>query len=185
MFVPDIDNKNVPMISTDLKEEKCLSMNFKELTDHCESIKISCKNEQSANVEELTRDQSGSEMWFWYRAGRVAASRMKSVCKTSEANPSISLVKSVCYPDSSKFASLATKWGCEHKKVAREQFLDVMSQLHENCVIEDSGFIISTDYPYIGASHDGILKCDCCGSFCVEIKCLYFVRSTSLLFGEN
>jgi hypothetical protein len=40
-------------------------------------------------------------------------------------------------------------------------------------LVEDSGFHISTVHPFIGASSDGIVHCDCCGTACLEIKCPY------------
>ncbi len=34
--------------------------------------------------------------------------------------PSVSLVKRIYYPESFKFCTKATKWGCDHEQKARE-----------------------------------------------------------------
>ena len=55
--------------------------------------------EMAVLVELETRDQSNCKLWFTYRAGRITASRMKSVCHTDSSNPSQSLVKTIVYPE--------------------------------------------------------------------------------------
>ena len=44
---------------------------------------------------------------------------------------------------------------------------------HSNMVIRDAGLFISQERPYIGASPDAIVTCDCCGQGAVEVKCPY------------
>ncbi|KAG1671733.1 Chromatin modification-related protein YNG2 [Nymphon striatum] len=39
---------------------------------------------------------------------------------------------------------------------------------------------LSVEYPYIGASPDGLFTCDCCGQRTVEVKCPYSLRSDTL-----
>lgn len=60
---------------------------------------FSIRDDTVKTVEAATRQQSNSPDWFLYRAGRVTASVMKSVCHTSVQSPSLSLVKSICYPE--------------------------------------------------------------------------------------
>jgi len=40
------------------------------------------------------------------------------------------------------------------------------------CVTE-SGLVINSNIPYMGATPDGIINCNCCGKGCLEIKCPY------------
>ncbi len=42
--------------------------------------------------------------------------------------------------------------------------------------LKESGFVICKDHPYIGASSDSLILCDCYGSGYVEVKCLYCVK---------
>ncbi|KAF3856790.1 hypothetical protein F7725_017513, partial [Dissostichus mawsoni] len=51
-------------------------------------------------VEEKTRKQSRSRVWFEQRAGRVTASSFHEAAKTESSS---SLIKRVCYPRSSQF----------------------------------------------------------------------------------
>ena len=63
--------------------------------------------EQTCAIELHTRSQSTSKLWFQQRAGRVTASKLQSVMKTKLDKPSVSLLKSVCYLESSVFAAKA------------------------------------------------------------------------------
>ena len=56
------------------------------------------------------------------------------------------------------------------KKKAQELYVKIMSSRHENFQVRDSGLIISTQHPYLGASPDGIISCDCCGIGVNEIN---------------
>ncbi|KAF3844344.1 hypothetical protein F7725_007507 [Dissostichus mawsoni] len=56
-------------------------------------------------VEEKTRKQSRSRVWFEQRAGRVTASSFHEAAKTENSS---SLIKRVCYPRSSQFSTEAT-----------------------------------------------------------------------------
>ncbi|XP_045213619.2 uncharacterized protein LOC123564267 [Mercenaria mercenaria] len=179
-FVPTATTSDFPKVLSELRDDKCYQMNYKEVVDHCEKIEISCSKDQSAAVEFATRDQSRSKLWNSFRADRITASRMKSVCSTDEASLAPSLIKAICYPDLVKFKNNATKWGCEHERMARDQFLQAMSTVHENSRVEDVGFTISTSQPFIGASPDGVFTCDCCGTATVEIKCPFCIRDQKL-----
>ena len=46
-----------------------------------------------------------------------------------------------------------------------------MSKSHLNHSINLSGLILNPDFPYLGASPDGIVNCSCCRVGCLEIKC--------------
>ncbi len=82
--------------------------------------------DQVKMVEEVTRDQSKSKVWFQQRTGRVTASRLKSELCTFLANPSQSIIKSICYPESSKFYSAACTWGCNHEGPAVKHILSFL-----------------------------------------------------------
>ncbi len=58
--------------------------------------------EQSEAIEFLTRKQRDSILWPEYRAGRVTASNLKRCISADPENPSVSLLKNVCYPNSFK-----------------------------------------------------------------------------------
>ena len=59
-------------------------------------------------------------------------------------------------------------------------FCRVMTAVHDNFLIEEAGLFIHETFPVFGASPDGIVACDCCGSGVLEINCPYCVCSSSL-----
>ena len=154
-------------------------MEYHRLIKVCESTEINITDEMAVAVESATRSQSNSKLWFRYRAGRVTASRMKAVCRTDATNPSQSLVKSICYPESFCFTSQQTTWGCKHEKSARDLYMKAQKPKHTNLTVQDSG-LINPLWPFIGASPDGVLSCTCCGRGTLEIKCPYCHREEDI-----
>ena len=123
----------------------------------------------------------GHKYWFCYRAGRVTASKLKAAACTNLAQPSLSLIKTVCYPERHKFHTQATEWGCEHEKTARDAYLKKAKNSHLNLVVSDSGLVIHPQYPYLGASPDGCICCECCGRGVLEVKCPFSCRNQTFL----
>ena len=66
----------------------------------------------------MEEEQTKSKMWFSQRAGRITASRFKAAARTDVNQPSQSLIKYICYPESLHFKSKATEWGCVHERDA-------------------------------------------------------------------
>ena len=131
------------------------------------------------NLDQMTCDQSKSKHWFRYRAGRITASRFKQVIRTDVHQPSLLLLKSICYPDMYKFSTQAANWGCEHKKEALLAYKAQMTSSHEGFAISRCGFFVSVEFPFLGASPDALIQCACCGQGVVEIKCPLCTRETS------
>ena len=154
-----------------LHDPKFMKLDYLELLKVCELQKIEITTSMAQAVEKETRLQSGSKLWFCYRAGRVTASRMKAVCRTDHSNPSQSLVKSISYPESFCFTSKQTAWGCKHEKSARDEYMKVTREQHTKFAVQDSGLVINPKWPFIGASPDGIVSCQCCGKGTLELKC--------------
>ena len=61
--------------------------------------------------------------------------------------------------------------GNENENHARHKYCEYMSKSHVNHSVDLSGVILNPDFPYLGASPDGIVNCLCCGVGCLEIKC--------------
>ena len=64
--------------------------------------------------------------------------------------------------------------------ISRERGQGGLSAVHDNFCIEETGLFIQDNFPVFGASPDGIVTCDFCGSGVLEIKCPYCLRSSSL-----
>ena len=95
---------------------------------------------------------------------------MKSVCSTDPGNPAQSLIRQICYPHLHKFSTRATTWGCDHEAGAITAYIKSMND-HQNFTCKQSA-----THPYIGASPDGIIECDCCGFGILEVKCPYCIQ---------
>lgn len=132
-----------------------------------------------ASIEHRTRKQSQSQRWFLYRAGRITASTIKSVCTARIETPPISLVKKICYP-SNKLNVAAVKYGKENEATALTHYKALSADVHTNARYSEIGLVISKEHPYFAATPDLIVECDCCGKGTVEVKCPYSVKDSSL-----
>lgn len=179
-FQPLTLQAKYPETLTELYDPANTELGYSDLLEKCQDVKIDVTSDQSKCLEEATRTQSESKLWYRHRAGRVTASKMKRVCRSNPDQPSQSLIKSVCYPQNYSFTTNATKWGCKHEEEARKAYSKKMNEIHENFQIEACGFVVNPLYPYIGASPDGKVSCDCCGEGLLEIKCPYCVRDLTL-----
>ena len=110
------------------------------------------------------------------RAGRITASNLRKVLHTDFSKPSVSLLKTICYPHTLKFYSEACKYGQQHEADALHVYSDNMKITHPFFELQKSGLVLDTENPFIGASHDGIISCSCCGKGVVEVKCPFSCR---------
>ena len=131
------------------------------------------------NLEMVTRKQTKSQDWFQCRAGRITASRYYQVFHTLISKPLYSLLKAVCYPESAVFRSPATDWGCQHENDAIARYRSVLTS-HDDMSIMKCGFHISSKYPFIGASPDALVQCNCCGEGVVEVKCPFWAKDKTI-----
>ena len=70
--------------------------------------------------------------------------------------PSQSLIMSICYPGSYKYKTPAISWGYSHEEEAYNSYKNIMTQHHPVFQLPKSGLIVSTEFPFIRASPDGI-----------------------------
>ncbi len=160
-----------------------MALPFNMLLEKCEKIydEYELARDLVKNVELYTKDQSRSKFWFQQRAGRITASRLKVAVCTDITQPAKSLVKSICYPETTKFYSKATCYGCEHEQIAYDAYKKKAISEHLNFSLSKSGLVIDPNYPFLGASPDGTIKCACCKPGVLEIKCPYSCQSESFL----
>ena len=88
---------------------------------------------------------------------------MKKVCQTSAEKPAMSTQKTTCYPSVNKFRTKATEWGCSHEKDAISGYIMIKKTKHERLRVDPSGFVICTEYSFLGATPDSMVNCVCCG----------------------
>lgn len=134
-----------------------------------ENLKIS--ESDAYSIERLTTKQSNSDLWYEQRAGRITASNMRSALHTSIKDPSLSLIKKICYPKDSNFFSDYTEHGKKYEKTARNHYIKKVTNEHDQFFFQEAGFLIDHVHPFIGASPDGMISCKCHGMGLLEIKC--------------
>jgi len=62
-------------------------------------------------------------------------------------------------------------------RILQSAYADIMKDVHSGFVFKDSGLIVSIEYPFIGASPDGNVQCECCpGIGLLEVKCPYCIH---------
>ena len=100
---------------------------------------------------------------------------------TNPHQPSLSLVRRICYPEYYNFSSSATVYGCQHEIDAREDYKSKMIMQHADFEIKPCGLFVDGKDSYIGATPDGLIKCTCCGMGVLEIKCPFCAREADTL----
>ena len=177
-FVQSIDH--LPRALQSLYDPANLELNFAQLLELAQQFKENVTPAMRDHLEDITQSQSSCRKWFKYRAGRVTASKLHAVVHTNPHQPSVSLLKCICYAEVNSFKSASTDWGRSHEKQALESYNSAMQCDHESFKVTPCGFFISVDSPHLGASPDSLVSCTCHGLGIVEIKCPYSARNTTV-----
>lgn len=156
--------------------------NYTELMKISKSMSFNITFDEIMKIESITRKQASSQMWHSHRSGRITASNFKLVCKTNKEKPSLSLIKTVCYPSKVSFYSKAIAWGRSHEDSAVKKYADHMQTKHENFVVNEVGFLVSSEIPQFGASPDRLVFCNCCLGGCLEVKCPFLLKDAEEIF---
>ena len=141
-------------------------------------------------VEESTRNQNKSSIWYEQRIGRITG----SIAHQASSTISASLTRRICQSQCQPINSAALKWGREHETVALNYYKSVMLDTclpskpklignfrkHVNFECANIGLVIDNEYPCLGASPDAKFNCSCCNFGVVEIKCPYSLRDSML-----
>lgn len=119
---------------------------------------------------EKTKDQSSCPLWHEHRRGRFTSSNFKTIItrKKWDLNFINRLMKS-----NTNISTPSMTWGKNHESEAMKAYEERMVCQHVNFHVEKCGLMINPTMPHLGASPDGISKCDCCGTGLIEIKCPY------------
>ena len=102
-------------------------MSHSEQNAACEDVfkGIILSWEECAYLEECTRLQSQSGLWFEQRVGRITASKFSAVAHATLNPPPAYLIKQLMERNKSLRHVLAIQWGVDHEDVAREAYLEL------------------------------------------------------------
>lgn len=159
--------------------ETNLKLSSLELKEKCNAIasQMRIADNDIVTVEEMTRTQSKSPLWFSVREGRMTASNFGKFMRRGSLTLSANDISSICYRQSSQLSVPSTNWGLHSEKTAKLAFHEHMCDTHENFSISECGFVISKEHPYLGATPDAIVNCDCHGTALLEVKCPYTLQN--------
>lgn len=71
-------------------------------------------------------------------------------------------------------------WGKKMEPLARQRFVDDEATRHTDFEVRLSGLVVNPQWPYLGASPDGVVSCPCCPQAVLKMKCPYKYRHTDL-----
>jgi len=109
-----------------------MKLNYIDLLKECQKVEFSLTDEQIKIIEKETITQAKGGSFYQRRAGRIGASKCHAVCKSDPAQPSKSLIKTICYPDVFNFSTAATRYGCKHEHMAIAEYEKQMKLKHKN-----------------------------------------------------
>ena len=114
--------------------------------------------------------------FFRHRAGRIGASVSGTAYHSNLAQPPQSFIKSISYPNLHKLNTKAIKHGCKYEAYAIRAYEAKMKAAHKNFKLERCGLFINQEYPFLHATPDFLVSCDCCGLGCGEVKCPFTLQ---------
>eukprot|EP00112_Aurelia_sp_Birch-Aquarium-sp1_P004894 Seg1553.4 transcript_id=Seg1553.4/GoldUCD/mRNA.D3Y31 product="hypothetical protein" protein_id=Seg1553.4/GoldUCD/D3Y31 len=142
-----------------------------------------------AEIEAKTRGQSENPLWFSVRKHMITASkahdvkaRMEIFKKASGKGIDFSSTFSKISGENGVNPDLpALQYGRAMENEAVTSFERMFEETHRNAKLEDCGIYLCQDMPFQGGSPDRIVSCDCCGKFCLEVKCPFSISHKSPL----
>ena len=121
--------------------------------------------------------QSQASLWYEHRKGRLTASQVGVICKTSVEDPSKSLIESN-YAKKDHAKSSSSTVGNRSWKWSKGRVCDKDERDSLIFEIEFAWLLVNPLSPHLGVSPDGLVSCSYCGLRVLEIKCPFSVRHT-------
>ena len=143
------------------------------------SLKMSA--EKLREIEQNTREQRDSPLWFSVRRYRITASRFGEIFRRRINTPPDRLVLSILEPRS--ISSVAIDWGVKNESKAIQFYISYQHvQGLDNLTVGPCGFFISESHSFLGATPDGTVydPSDMQQPFgFIEVKCPYTQRNST------
>ena len=141
---------------------------------------MAVSNQQISALEKATILQRASTLWKAHRLGRITASNFGRVYKWvnntgkhPNADPK-SLTDAICTTSTTQTAAMKHGLACE--RFAKELYIRKQGKSHKKFIATDCGLILHREAPYLGASPDLHVSCECHAPGLCEIKSPYTIR---------
>jgi len=169
----------IPKPLTSLYDPKYSKMAEAQFRMAVQSVKIEVSDGEAEYLEKATKGQTSSSLWYDHRVGRITASQIGKVVKCAETKFPTSIVNSIMQYKNLNPYIPALKWGRQNEENARQDYKVDMMKNHVDFEVHTAGLLISSKYPFLGATPDGIVSCSCCGTGLLEVKCPFKYRDSN------
>ncbi len=106
-------------------------------------------------IEQNTRAQRDSPLWFSVRHYRITASRFGEILHRRTDTRPDKLVLSILQPRT--FSSAATDWGVQKESLAIQEYVSFQHEHgRDKLTVAPCGFLVCESYPFLGATPDGV-----------------------------
>ncbi|XP_039449099.1 uncharacterized protein LOC120428185 [Culex pipiens pallens] len=158
------------------------TLGAERIAEEARNVNLVLTDEEVNEIENLTRKQAKCELWGWVRIGRITASIFLECihARTDSVPAKMSLLKKICHPDFSEINSAAVRYGKANETKA-SLVVQKLLEGHQNVRFDECGIFVDKTRPYLAATPDLIMRCDCCGTVCIEIKCPFRLAKKSQL----
>ena len=177
--VDEEESTCIPEPLTSLFESQAINVDKEKLYNHAQKAVKQYRKSYSQrhfdNLCDITKKQCLSDVWKTHRAGRSTASVSKMAYGTNIDSPSNTFINCIMQYTPPVVVA-ATKYGIEMEPIARKAFTGYFKLYHENVKVTETGLHVNTNFPYLGASPDGLVLCSCHGKGLLEIKCPFKYR---------
>ena len=165
----------LPEPFTSLFSKECVGDSLESIRKKCEEIfqDLSITDSDIENIEFATRKQGDCDVWNKQREGKITASIMYRMLTADPNNPSISLLKEICYSSDKDISHIpAVAHGKKkNEKKALYAYAKQVAKMHTNFSMRRPGLYLLREHFFIGASPDALVTCTCHGEYAVEVKC--------------
>ena len=149
MFDPRYRQQTVPVSSPDIPVTSAIQ---EAVATFKESLIMSTSKLQE--IEQNTRAQRDSLLWFSVRKYRITASKFGEILHHRANTTPDRLVLSILQPRS--FSSAATDWGVLRESFAIQEYLSYQHDNgHEELIVGPCGFAVCESHSFLGVTPDG------------------------------
>ena len=138
--------------------------------------KLKMSDEERASLEEATRVQSGSSLWKEHRHGRITASNFSRVHSMTQSRSDPKNLVASIMGYKKEVSTTAMKHGLSMEGHAKVMYAKVAKKTHKKFKAENCGIVIHESHPFVSASPDLKVTCQCHGPGLCEIKCPFSIR---------
>lgn len=167
--------KTIPVIAQDIIDATENISDDEFLNNLMTKLGESMTEERINFLANKTSNQNKSQLWYDHRACRITASvahecanKVNKDNKVSERNNSC-VAKIFGYktvPDTVE----SIRWGREREIPAIKSYEKIAQSKHRNLVLTETGLNICKENPWLAATPDRMISCQCCGAGCLEVK---------------